>query len=50
MDKKHGTPVYRFYHAALALKRRNGAKMVLGLRYGDCRFLLLLNAKCGEKI
>ena len=39
LDKKHGLPVHRFYHAALAPKRRNGAETALCLRYGDCRFL-----------
>ena len=47
LDNKHGLPVHRFYHAALAPKRRNGAETTLGLRYGDCRFLP--NANCGEK-
>ena len=41
------TPVHWFYHAAFAPKRWNGTKMVLGLHYGDCRFLP--NANCGEK-
>ena len=47
LDKKDGLPVHRFYHAALAPNRRNGAKPALGLRYGDRRFLP--NVNCGEK-
>ena len=47
LDKKHGLPVHRFYHAALAPKRQNGAKTALGLCYGDCQFLP--NANCGKK-
>ena len=46
LDKKHGLAVHRFYHAALAPKRRYGAETALGLRY-DCRFLP--KANCGEK-
>ena len=45
--QRHGLPVHRFYHAAFAQKRWNGAETALGLRYGDCRFLP--NANCGEK-
>ena len=41
--KKHGLPVHRFYHAAFAPKRWNGAESALGLR----RFLP--NANCSEK-
>ena len=35
--------MHRFYHAAFAPKRWNGAETALGLR------LLLPNANCGEK-
>ena len=43
LDKKHGLPVYRFYHAALA--PNNWMEPKRHLVY--CRFLL--NANCGEK-
>ena len=39
--------MHQFNHAAFAPKRWNGTETVLGLRYGDCRFLP--NANCGEK-
>ena len=44
--QRHGLPVHWFYHAAFAPKRWNGTETVLGLRYGECRFLP--NANCGE--